>query len=1338
MKIRMRNALIALLAVFAATFMISGAMLRFNVNADVAENATENEILTIRQGASVRISDNYEQNGIRYELNMKKSDYENIKTVSPDVVFGMFIAPADYETRYAPLIEKNLVGENAVYGWAEKLEDGTYGKYTGTKTQIINLVTDEMGEKNGTMVWYASLVNLLRGENGGTDNRNREFIGVGYMKVGDTYTFVTRNDNARSMTYVAQQAREKSELTEGQKNALYNNYIKDFADTDVPYTVNYEYDNGLSKTTETKTDTAKFDTEIVVTPKESIVKDGFVYTALEKTELRSKAYANGRTQFTVSYKLSPEYEIDFKDATVENNKVAGNGFTAESTTANTSALTSSQNGLKVSGTTRWQGVKFSFSASELKPETKYSVRIPLKGKGGKTYIGVDYYNAENNSYDTQYSNEGNATPLYRTEFTNGGNYWFPSDSGTEIVAEFVTPHVRFSYLVVYLMSAENAAYEYEIPGVEIFERGESGEYGLTITAKENGNDVPFGWLGAMKGVVGTNYVLSADKGNLSGEVTWSSTDESVATVENGTVTFIKAGKAEIKATLGGHTDYANFTVYEADGSYSVTSGNAKLVYEEGNPADFVLEVKQGKGFKVLQISDPQVADMSQIRSGREINDGYKLIWTDRDFSVYNKLKKTIEETQPDLILLAGDIIYGEFDDNGAMAQELISFFEERKIFYAPVFGNHDNESSQGTSWQVRQYLNSEYCLFARGTVTGNCNYNISVKQDGTWISNIYMLDTNGCIYNNAKASDNLPQGLYDSTVNDMIAKDQAISAYQNNAATSDMACMHIPVANFYNSLTKYGFGENNLDVNLAGNATAETNGDFGHVVASANSVNLVSDKYRDYDIGAIFGQIGVKNVLAGHCHFTNTSATMDNGVRYTFGLKAGLIPEHADGETGGTTFTYGANGFTAAHYYDKYKGNTLTGVDGTTNIIAYGETETGYRVAYGKNDNWAFIRFKTAYTLKKDAHYNLSVKLRVNSLNNTVVTDNLNIDDNFNQEAFLKNWTKIGEENGKEIYQITREFNAAKDGEFKLRLACSHANEYYSYDVELYDLKMEEKDYSKNTLTSLNGNTAFTNKQTETGWEFHFNGTANWNTITFNTSYSVVAQKEYVLTVKLRVDQLSGGNIVIKNFFIDNQDGGDIALGDGKDNNWTKFTPENGNDGSQYYIQQIVFTASANKDFVLRLACNYNGAYIVDAEIYDVTIEEYGVFVINGQSGFASWERTQTGASVKMNYTGWATPTITTKTKVESGKKYTVTLNISDFNNTGLGENPKGCHAKYYTGSADGYKALALGKNIFTVLADSASMDSEGRLKITFAFNDDVGSGNTVTFTISDFTITEA
>ena len=1324
MKIRKKNTLIAVTAAFAVAFAVGGAALKLNVNADEAES----EILTIRQGASVRISENYAQNGIRYELNMQKSSYDDLKASNPNVVFGMFIAPADYETLYAPLTEENLTGESAQYGWAEKLEDGTYGKYTGTKTQIINLVTDEMGEKDGAMVWYASLVNLMRGENGGTDNRNREFIGVGYMKVGDVYTFAARNDNVRSMTYVAQQAREKdTKLTETQKTALYENYIKDFVNTDVSYTVNYVYDNGLEKTAETTTQTAKLDSEIVITPGESVAQDGFVYST-EETQLKSTAYANGKTQFTVNYKQSPEYEINFKNAAVEGNKITGENFIAESTGTNVSTLATSENGLKVSGSTAWQGVNFRFSASRLKPETKYNVRLFLKGNGGKAYLGVNYYNAEGKSYDTRYDNAGIATPLYRTEFSNGGNFWAPSADGTEIIAQFVTPHVRFSELVVYVASTESAAYAYEIPSVEIFERGENSDYGLTITANENGKNVPFGWLGTAKGVVGATYDLSVDQGNLAGKVMWTSSDESVATVDNGRVTFKKAGKAEIKVALGDHADYANFTVYDAGGNYSVTSGNAKLVYDAENPADFVLDVTEGKNFKVLQISDPQVADMSQIRNGREVNGGLQLLWADRDFSVYAKLKKTIEETQPDLILLAGDIIYGEFDDNGEMAKELISFFEARKIFYAPVFGNHDNESAQGTSWQVRQYLNSEYCLFARGTVTGNCNYTISVKQGEKWLSNIYMLDTNGCIYNTAKASDNLPQGLYDSTVNDMIAKDKAISAYQSNAATSDMACMHIPVANFYNVLTKYGFGEGNLDVNLADNATAKANGDFGHVKAEKNSVNLVSDKYRAYDIGEIFGRIGVKNVLAGHCHFTNTSAVADNGVRYTFGLKAGLIPEATAGETGGTTFTFGENGFTAAPYYDNYANNTLTGVKETTNIIAYGETENGYRVAYGNKDDWAFIRFKTPFETQKGKTYKLTVNLRVNSLYNAQI-QNFNIDDSLHGEKYLNNWAEIGENE----YRVTRTFVSENDAkEFTVRLCCSHAAEQFSYDVEVYGVTLEElENYSNNALMSVKGATACeNNERTEKGWNIAWNKKeAIWNAISFNTKYSIIANKEYRLTVKLRIDKLTEASI--DNFYIDDSvEDKEAANSINLTNKW-QVVSDATDESVVYYELAVNFTATTDSDFALRFACNYNGTYSFDVELFDITLEEITAFE-NQQREFRTWERTQTGAKVILDFNGWTTPTITTKTTAERGKKYLVTMNISDFNNT-LQDGMAGCFIQNYNGVANEWKALSAGTNTFTVLANG-----DGALVITFAFNDSAKKGSTITFTISDFTVTEA
>lgn len=51
----------------------------------------------------------------------------------------------------------------------------------------------------------------------------------------------------------------------------------------------------------------------------------------------------------------------------------------------------------------------------------------------------------------------------------------------------------------------------------------------------------------------------------------------------------------------------------------------------------------------------------------------------------------------------------------------------------------------------------------------------------------------------------------------------------------------------------------------------------------------------------------------------------------------------------------------------------------------------------------------------------------------------------------------------------------------------------------------------------------------------------------------------------------------------------------------------------------------------------------------------------------------------------------------------------------------------------DAYKALTVGKNTFTVLADS-----DGVLIITFGFNSDVSVGSVITFTISDFTVTEA
>ena len=76
--------------------------------------------------------------------------------------------------------------------------------------------------------------------------------------------------------------------------------------------------------------------------------------------------------------------------------------------------------------------------------------------------------------------------------------------------------------------------------------------------------------------------------------------------------------------------------------------------------------------------------------------------------------------------------------------EFIAFMDKYGIPWAPVFGNHDNECKLGVAWQCEQFAKSKYCLFKRGDITGNGNYNIGIFNKGKLVRVVYMIDTNGC------------------------------------------------------------------------------------------------------------------------------------------------------------------------------------------------------------------------------------------------------------------------------------------------------------------------------------------------------------------------------------------------------------------------------------------------------------------------------------------------------------------------------------------------------------------------------------------------------------------
>ena len=130
--------------------------------------------------------------------------------------------------------------------------------------------------------------------------------------------------------------------------------------------------------------------------------------------------------------------------------------------------------------------------------------------------------------------------------------------------------------------------------------------------------------------------------------------------------------------------------------------------------DFVVKVK-GKEPVILQLTDTQIIDASQARTQNRLKEDEKKYWeTDKlEERCYSFIRETISETKPDLILITGDLVFGEFDDSGTSFSSFINFMESFNILWAPVFGNHDNESFKGVDWQCQQLERAKNCLFKR-------------------------------------------------------------------------------------------------------------------------------------------------------------------------------------------------------------------------------------------------------------------------------------------------------------------------------------------------------------------------------------------------------------------------------------------------------------------------------------------------------------------------------------------------------------------------------------------------------------------------------------------------
>ena len=297
--------------------------------------------------------------------------------------------------------------------------------------------------------------------------------------------------------------------------------------------------------------------------------------------------------------------------------------------------------------------------------------------------------------------------------------------------------------------------------------------------------------------------------------------------------------------------------------------------------DFVVEVESGREAVVLQISDPQLCN-----------------WGNLETYSYDYIRETVEATNPDLILVTGDLVYGKFDPQGKVLQSLISFMESMEKPWAPVFGNHDNESLMGVDWQCAQLEAAEYCLFKQGDVTGNGNYSVGIKQNGEVSRVFYMMDSNGCSTpmcdsngvqttpapgtNLVKTSAGFAQDQIDWYTEEITAIHEIDSEVKISFA------YHIQQAIFQKAFEKYDEFDNTLasgsssalknPLNLDTLATADAT-DFGYI-----GRRMKGAWDTNYSVWNGMLSLGVDSLFTGHEH-CNSASIVYEGVRFQYGQK---------------------------------------------------------------------------------------------------------------------------------------------------------------------------------------------------------------------------------------------------------------------------------------------------------------------------------------------------------------------------------------------------------------------------------------------------------------------
>ena len=401
---------------------------------------------------------------------------------------------------------------------------------------------------------------------------------------------------------------------------------------------------------------------------------------------------------------------------------------------------------------------------------------------------------------------------------------------------------------------------------------------------------------------GTEDISSVEAGtedsSMQENASQGDTSEGTASKDGTTSKTTTSSKSSNTTSSKPSANTSNTSSKPSSGTSSKTEVEKEEPVDEFDLVDFMIEVQAGKEPVVLQLTDTQIIDAAQERHYLRLNDSQdKLYATDKmEDNLFKYIEETINAAKPDLIIITGDLVYGEFDDKGTSMQALIKEMDSYKIPWAPIYGNHEGETKKGIDWYGEQLEASKYCLIKQTRthdgkkISGNGNYTVGIKQGGVLTRVFFMLDSNGC----SKLS-TASQANGTATKNSGVQEDQQKWAYDTMSKIASLSkntkfslAFHIPNKATENAYSKYPA---NCNISTASNKGPD---DFGFM---ANKMSLTWDTSNTF-FNKVKG-LGVDSLFMGHYHGTNATVKSE-GIYYVFGQKTGIYDSYVAKSSNGT------------------------------------------------------------------------------------------------------------------------------------------------------------------------------------------------------------------------------------------------------------------------------------------------------------------------------------------------------------------------------------------------------------------------------------------------------